>query len=318
MVQNMDKVTFIIPAYNAELTIGKCLESIIHQTYKNLEILIINDGSTDETEAVCRSYQAKDPRIKILSQKNAGVSAARNKGISMATGKFLQFVDADDYIESDMTQKLVEKANGDVTVGLVICGCLGEKDGQQTIVPTAAKDKMERIELLRALLEPDSVRGYLVNKLFYKNIIDEANLLMRTDIHVCEDLIFCIEYAAFINKAVYVKHPYYHYVYREDSVTHKKFSPKRFSVLKAFEEIEKITDPYKDKELDKKVEAHYLILIIQLWAMLIRNHYSYKTKEMKYIMKNMKKRKLCLWGTNWDMKYKVTCVPIKILSYIFG
>lgn len=313
----MDKVTIIIPAYNAENTIEKCLDSVIQQTYKELEILVINDGSSDRTEEICRKYAEQDLRIKICTQENSGVSAARNKGISIATGKFLQFVDADDYIDAAMTQELVKNAHTYPEAQMIVCGCMGEEAGTQTVIPTWAKGKMQRIELLRALLEPDSIRGYLVNKLFYRDIIQEAKISVKTDIHVCEDLIFCLEYAEHVNTAVYVDTPYYHYVYRDDSVTHKKYSPKRFSAIEAFEEIRKITDWYQDPCLNQKVEAHYLVLIIQLWVMLQRNRFSYGSMEMKKIMRNMKERKLCLWGTHWGVKYKVACVPIKILSFLY-
>lgn len=313
----MEKVSFILPAYNAEMTIGKCLDSIIQQTYKNIEVVVINDGSSDRTEEICRSYVKTDIRIRLYNQKNSGVSNARNKGISVATGTYLQFVDADDYIEPTMTEMFVEKAKENRDAQLIICGCTSDKEGIQTVIPTSAKQNMETLELLRALMEPDSVRGYLFNKLFYKKIIDEINLRMETDIHVCEDLIFCLEYASQVKKAVYIEKPLYHYVYREDSVTHKKFSPKRFSVIDAFEQIKKISEKYQDKKLENKIEAHYLVVVLQLWVMLQRNHYSYKSEEMVKVMKNMKKRKLCLWGTNWDFKYKITCVPVKMLSLIY-
>lgn len=314
----MDKVTIIIPAYNAEKTIEKCLDSIVKQSYKNLEILIINDGSSDRTEEICNQYAKFDSRIQVYSQENTGVSAARNKGISMATGRFLQFVDADDYIDQIMTEELVKKAHEFESAQLIVCGCMEDREGVEKVIPTFAKEKMEKIELLRALLEPDSIRGYLVNKLFYRKILLDNKVQMRTDIHVCEDLIFCLEYAEYVESAIYIDKPYYHYVFRHDSVTHKKFSPKRFSTIQAFEEIKIIAQHYKDRKLNSMVEAHYLVLIIQLFVMLKRNHYSMKTKEMKMIMSNMKKRKLCLWGTQWDIKYKVTCLPIKLLSFIYG
>ena len=137
---------------------------------------------------------------------------------------------------------------------------------------------------------------------------------MRTDIFVCEDLIFCLEYAEHIKSATYIEESLYHYIYRDNSVTHKKYSPKRFSSLQAFEEIKKITEKYHDEKLNRNVEAHYLVLVIQLFVMLKRNHYSIRSNEMKTVLNNMKQRRLCLWKTNWDMKYKLTCIPVKILS----
>ena len=101
------KISIIIPAYNAEKTISKCLDSIINQTYKNLEIIVINDGSTDSTSKVISEYEKKDGRIKFIDNKNHGVSYTRNIGISNSTGEYINFVDADDYLEKDCFEKLI-------------------------------------------------------------------------------------------------------------------------------------------------------------------------------------------------------------------
>lgn len=314
----MEKVTIIIPAYNAEETVGRCVDSVLRQTYKNIEVLIVNDGSTDRTRECCEMYKSKDTRIHIYNQENQGVSGARNLGIEKASGKYIQFVDCDDYIEENMVEKLVEKMNKSEAVGLVSCGCVEDKEGIQKSISILSQEELSQIETLRAMLEPDSIRGFLPNKLFMRDVIEKYRLRMRENIHVCEDLLFCLEYAAHISQSAFVTEDLYHYVYRNDSVTHKKYSPKRFTTIEAFEEIKKLTAVYTDKSLDKKVEAHYLVLIIQLFVMLKRNKYAMSSREMKCVMENMKKRKLCLWGTNWDFKYKIVSVPIKILSMIYG
>lgn len=256
----------------------------------------------------------KDSRICIYNQENQGVSAARNLGIEKASGKYLQFVDADDYIDKFMTEKM---ASAMKHAELVSCGCIEDKNGSQASMAIYASEKMNQIETLRAMVEPDSIRGFLPNKLFCTDIIKKNQIRMRSEIHVCEDLVFCLEYAAYIQTSAFIPQGLYYYVYREDSATHKRFNEKRFSVIQAFEEIRKLTLPYHDLLLNKKVEAHYLVLMIQLFVMLKRNHYSIFSTEMKRIMGNMKKRKLCLAGTNWDLKYKITCVPIKILSFMY-
>lgn len=311
----MDKVSVIVPAYNSEETIERCLDSILKQTYSNFEIIVINDGSTDRTEEICQRYAKVNKNVRIYTQKNQGVSSARNLGIEKSDGKYLQFVDSDDYIDSDMIENMVREIRDERE--WVICGCIGEEGEQKKEIKTNAPRKMNKEETLCALMEPDSIRGYLVNKLFNRKIIWENHLCMRQDVSVCEDLIFCLEYAEHIEKAIYINRPMYHYVYREDSVTHKKYSPKRFSVIHGFEVIKEITSKYNSRQLERKVEAHYLILIIQLFVMLKRNHYTMKTKEMKMVLANMRARKLVLWGTHWDLKYKCACIPIKILSILY-
>ena len=104
----MDKVSVIVPVYNVEQYLPQCLESIAGALYPNLEIICINDGSTDNSLAVLQQFAAKDPRFVIINQENAGVSAARNRGIQAATGRYLAFVDGDDYIQKDFIAKAVD------------------------------------------------------------------------------------------------------------------------------------------------------------------------------------------------------------------
>ena len=102
------KVSIIIPIYNAENHLHKCIGSVVSQTYGDLEIILINDGSTDGSESICRSYEEKDTRIKLISQKNAGVSAARNAGLDACTGELITFVDSDDHVSEDYVEYLTD------------------------------------------------------------------------------------------------------------------------------------------------------------------------------------------------------------------
>ena len=116
----MEKISIIVPVYNCEKYIGTCIESIQGQTYQNLEIILVNDGSKDGSGEICRSYVVHDARIQYIEQENQGVSAARNHGIKKATGTFVMFVDADDTITNDACEKLA----GHITEGidLILCG----------------------------------------------------------------------------------------------------------------------------------------------------------------------------------------------------
>ena len=116
----MDKelISVIIPVYNVEKFLPYSLESVINQTYKNLEIIIINDGSTDGSKAICEQYAKNDKRIKLLSQKNQGLSAARNAGLNIVTGKYIGFVDSDDVISLEFYEclyKLLKETNSDIS-----------------------------------------------------------------------------------------------------------------------------------------------------------------------------------------------------------
>ena len=116
-----DKISVIIPVYNTELYLRRCLESVINQTYTNLQIIIIDDGSTDNSLKICTEYAQNDNRLIVYSQNNSGVSAARNKGLDMATGDYIAFVDSDDFIENDMFAKLLNTmVNNEADI--IVCG----------------------------------------------------------------------------------------------------------------------------------------------------------------------------------------------------
>ena len=105
-----DKISVIVPVYNVENYLRRCVDSIINQTYKNLEIILVDDGSPDNCPVICDEYAQKDSRIKVIHKENGGLSSARNCGMDMATGEYIGFVDGDDWIESDMYKFLIENA----------------------------------------------------------------------------------------------------------------------------------------------------------------------------------------------------------------
>ena len=100
-MKNKDLISIIIPVYNVEKYLEECIESVINQTYRNLEIILVDDGSTDKCLETCKEYEKRDNRIKVIHQENAGVSVARNVGIDFSTGQYIGFVDSDDFIEKD-------------------------------------------------------------------------------------------------------------------------------------------------------------------------------------------------------------------------
>ena len=131
-VADQPLVSIIVPVYNAEQSLPRCLDSICAQTYQNLEIILVDDGSTDDSLTVCRKFAYRDARIHVLSQPNSGVSAARNNAIETATGKYIQFVDSDDWIDENMTFLLVQRAEREQADFIISHYC--RVDGEKTTV----------------------------------------------------------------------------------------------------------------------------------------------------------------------------------------
>jgi len=239
-------ISVIIPVYNVEKYVERCLDSVINQTYKNLEIILIDDGSTDNSGKICDEYVKKDNRIIVVHKENGGVSSARNIGIELANGDYIGFVDSDDYIEKEMYENLFNnliKYNVDISM----CNYYIEKNSKKTFHKHDIKDillinnKAEFFELLNS----NYYKGFLWNKLFKAEVIKKFKL--KNDIHVCEDLLLVSQIADFSNSFCFDNKCLYNYVMRENSAIFGKINEKTFSVLDAYKQIINIVSGYNEQ-----------------------------------------------------------------------
>lgn len=218
---NSIKVSIIVPVFNAAKYISRCLQSVIDQSLRDIEIIVVNDGSTDESEKIIQFFANKDERILFIDGKNEGVSAARNKGIRQARGEYIGFVDADDWVEPIMYQKLYEKAN---TAGadLAICNVKlveEKKDAtvrltlENQILDIAGNKETELINLMR--FKYDFANW---NKIYSTGIIRQSTILFDEQMCVYEDLLFNLCYFQFASKATVVNEALYNYNVHEASV----------------------------------------------------------------------------------------------------
>lgn len=176
----------VIPVYNAEKYINRCVESILQQSFENFEVVLVDDGSTDRSMEICEELAQKDTRVLFFHQKNQGVSAARNKGMSMAKGRYLVFVDADDYIREDTFALLYESCN-DCRADICFFGyqCVVRSEVKQTVVPPKFYGKKSP-DLLLELIEKN-VFGLACNKAIKRDLITGNGLLFDETIKVFED-----------------------------------------------------------------------------------------------------------------------------------
>lgn len=204
-------VSVIIPVYNASLYLSRCLESLCKQTYPYLEIVCVNDGSTDDSGAILDDCAARDSRVKVIHQTNAGVSAARNAGLNAATGELVAFVDADDWMESDAYEKVVRAMTGDVDVI-----CIGSSvDGELPPGYRSALEyhlKMERCGPVRLNAKiRANMGGEIWNKIFRRKHIEKYGLRFPVGLSYGEDKVFTCSYAFIAQKAYFIEEPLYHY-----------------------------------------------------------------------------------------------------------
>ena len=203
-------VSIIVPVYNCEKYIGTCIESIVTQSYKNIEVIIIDDGSIDNTYKIIKEYINNDKRIKYFTQENSGPSVARNRGIEKANGEYLIFIDSDDFIEKIYVEKLVNEIQSN---GLDIACCGYIDKSKYGVVKLndfwINKDILNKQEFLGCVC--NGVGGVLWSKIFRKDIIIENKIRMNPKIFMSEDLIFILEYCKYINKVGVINEYLYHY-----------------------------------------------------------------------------------------------------------
>lgn len=206
----MEKVSVIVPIYNVEDYLEDCLNSIINQTYKNLEIILINDGSKDNSKNICDCYAKKDMRIKVIHQENGGLSIARNEGIKKASGDYLTFIDSDDYIELNMIEKLVKALKKD-DADLSICNRKEYFDYKNHYKYTFKNDKkyllLDKISALKELcsfnLFDMSAWAKLYKKNLFKDILFPEDKLSE-DYYIMYILFAKCEKISYINDYLYI------------------------------------------------------------------------------------------------------------------
>lgn len=213
-------VSIIVPIYNAEQYLRRCVDSILNQEYTDFELLLVNDGSTDASGDICEEYGDQDPRVIVIQKENTGVSDSRNRALDRARGKYLQFLDSDDWITPDATRLFVRAAE-EYGCDMVISDfyrVVGER--LSTKGDIEEEGVLTREEFAAHMMEnpADFYYGVLWNKLYRRDIVEEHNLRMDTDINWCEDFMFNLEYIRYA-KVFYALHaPIYYYVKRKGSL----------------------------------------------------------------------------------------------------
>lgn len=225
------QLTIIIPVYNVRKFLSKCIESVLCQTFKDFELILINDGSTDGSEKICDEYKKKDQRIKVIHQQNAGVSNARNCGIRLAKGEYIAFVDSDDWIEKDMYEILMTEllqTGCDIAVGSYIKECGREKN---TFSSHQNKLILNREKAVKEMLKKKLYSWELCDKVYKKNLFNK--LYLNESISHGEDLLINWYIFNIAKKIIYYPIYKYHYIERQNSACTSKFSINKLTFVKS-------------------------------------------------------------------------------------
>ena len=249
------KISIIVPIYNVEKYIEKSLESIRNQTMKDIEVILVNDGSTDNSLSLIQKYLS-DNRFHLYNKKNGGLSSARNYGMKYANGEYLAFVDSDDYIELTMYEKMYElatKENSDI----VECDFIWEYDDHMKIDKTVINEDNLFID----------VRVVAWNKIYKRTLIDELKIEFTDGVRY-EDVDWCYKILPYVNKFSSLKEPMYHYIQRQSSIANTQNE----KVKDIFIVLQNIIDYYNENNLYQKYksEIEYLFLRLTLGSSFLR------------------------------------------------
>jgi len=230
----MPAVSIIIPVYNAEKSIGRCIDSILTQEFEDFELILINDGSKDSSGEILDEYAAKDARVRVIHKPNSGVSATRNLGLKEAKGKYIQFLDADDWMTTDST-KILYRAMEEDACDMVVAGfyrVVGELVARKSSIETDRILTLQEYSELMMDNPADYYYGVLWNKLYRADLIRQYNIHMDESLSFCEDFVFNLDYLVHTEKIRALNVPVYYYVKTEGGLVSKNMNPVRLVQMK--------------------------------------------------------------------------------------
>lgn len=280
----MCEISIIMTIFNAEKYLEKAISSVLGQTFKDFELILVNDGSTDRSGEICTAYAAKDSRIKAIHQKNMGVSSARNAGIENARGKYIGFVDSDDYIENDMYELLhynLKKEDADIS----ICGIYDVYEGKKPQAKPEGYYVLTRDEAVKMILEAKVISVHPINKLYKRELFKN---ITYPDGKITEDGAVMFLLLENVTKVVADMKPKYYYYHRSNSITTSPYSEKDLDTIEAWVENEKYINtnyPNYSSIAHTRVCWAYFVVLDKIMASEKEVPKSVK-KEIIYFLKN--------------------------------
>lgn len=279
-------ISIIVPVYNVEQYLEKCVDSIINQKYKNLEIILIDDGATDSSGKLCDELAKIDNRIKVYHKENGGLSDARNYGVERATGDYIGFVDSDDYIDSEMYEELYEAIKKE-NVDVVECNLkIIYPDRVELFTEQKYYNVYTKQEYLEEYLKIEKIFGSACVRLIKSDIAKKLKFPVGK---LYEDTYYAYDLIEKVDRYVIMNNPYYNYLMRENSITNTKFNPRIFDLIEIVEKFRKTTyENYpglKEAADCRKMYAYFSVLN----SILLEENYrdnEYYSEILSYFKRN--------------------------------
>lgn len=305
-MNSQNLLSVVIPIYNSEKYMKNCIDSIINQTYRNIEIILVDDGSKDSSAQICDNYAKKDNRIIVIHKENNGVSSARNSGIDIAKGKYISFIDSDDYVDEFFFEKMLDlmcKMDSD----LVFCDIkFVENDVEIKKINFSEKKSFSNTEMMEKMFNYNCANFAVWNKIYLTDIVKKIRFY--EEILIKEDGLFCFQYLNNIKNVCYINEAMYTYIQQKNSALHVGNPEKMITSVEATDKIIEILrenniSGYADLECD-----------------LVGNYYKYKKQVLKKNKNyDLKKYKKIINNILNDENIKKVCLKnrVKVLYYKF-
>ena len=300
----MKLVSIIVAVYNVDKYIEECLLSLVNQDYKNIEILIINDGSTDNSQKIIDEFTSKYDNIISYQKENGGVSSSRNLGLKHAKGEYILFVDGDDIIKTDMIHNMVNTIEQDNT-DLVCCGYyyLYTDGTKEADFPKENKMFVNKAKSL--LFLEDSLKGVVWNKLYKKNVIDTYKLSFDENIKIGEDIVFTVNYLGKLKEISLINKPLYYYRMRKSSALNYQ-NEKDLSLFEAIKQVYNI-----DSKMEENMEEYYATMYFKYERLLKKTSNLQNVKNLSFI-KTIINPRISLNSKKYIIAYKILPETVKL------
>ena len=300
-------ISVVIPVYNVEKYLNKCVDSVLQQTYSEIEIILVDDGSTDKSGKICDNYIKKDSRIKVIHKENGGLSSARNAGIENAIGEFICFIDSDDFIELEMLEKLV-KSMLDYNADMAICNRNHLFENGKKYVKFDMLNQIKEMNNLEALFELNNFKYFDISacgRLYKKSLFSNIKFPVGK---LCEDYYVMYRIIEMCNKILYISQPLYNYFQRKGSIT--KVPKLNYDFVNAaYEQMIYLSDKYP--ELEECTHVAYASANMTIYNTVIKENGKCMKKDVKKLRDEVKKNYIYVKNSKQLSKIK------KIQSYLF-
>ena len=316
-----EKISIIVPVYKVEQYLNRCMESLVNQTYKNIEIILVDDGSPDNCPQLCEDYAKQDSRIKVIHKENGGLSDARNVALDNITGEYVTFVDSDDWVETDFIETLYTNARREkADISIIGYTLVWDNGGKKRITQDDEYYVFDTETAIRELLKQRKFSCMVCQKLYKKKIFDAVRFPVGK---LYEDVAVSLPTFLMAEKVVVSGKSRYNYYQRSDSIVNSKFDKRKLYFLDCCQEIITYSDMHYKKY---DIEAHIFYLRALMMFTLQLYQAPEKDKNVTdYLIKEIRKNKNYIWkGSYMELRKKVVlsliCIgfPIEILARLWS